>query len=152
LRYNITAVGCEDGKLRIRSNVTGKKVATVNLDNEIATSIIITDRWGLIVIKTPGSLFVFTSNGMLVKKVPDRTVIRLWTAFHTRDKFDFVCYQDIDFNVFYFEAADPAARIKLDTEPNLCAIQFDWRRNCFVFVAVTGKVMIIPRTEDRPSV
>jgi hypothetical protein len=150
-RFNITAVGCEDGKLRIRSNVHGRKVATVGLDQEIPTGVLITEKWGLIVVKTPASLFVFNVNGMLVNKMPDRAMIRLWTAFHTRDSCDFICYQDTDFNVFYFEAAEPTVRMKLDTQPNLCAIQFDWKFNCFVFVAVTGKVMIMPRREGEGS-
>jgi hypothetical protein len=144
--FNVTAVGCDDGKLRIRSNVTGRKVATVSLDNEIPIAILITPGWGLIVVKTIASIFVFDVNGFRVGKVACEMEFLRWTAFRTRAGFDFVAFQDSDQNSFCFEAAKPATVVSLQAgnAPFVC-VAHDWPTDRFIFVAETGNVLIFTR-------
>jgi hypothetical protein len=145
-KFNVTAVGCDDGKLRIRSNLTGRKVITVGLENEIPIAILITPAWGLIVVKTISSIFVFDVNGFSVRKVGCEMEFLRWTAFHTRDGFDFIAYQDSDQNSFCFEAANPAAVVPLQAgnAPLVC-VAHDWRTDRFIFVAEAGNVLIFTR-------
>jgi hypothetical protein len=145
-KFNVTAVGCEDGKLRIRSNETGLKVATVSLDGEVAKSILITPKWGFIVVWTATSLFLFSVNGVLGKKVTWNRVIEKWFAFHDRDGFDFVAFVDEDKQLMYFEAMDPDTVLQLPYEGTIVGFDYLARYNCFFIISDTGKLNIIPRT------
>jgi hypothetical protein len=70
-------------------------VATVNLGNEGPIAILITPTWGLIVVKTISSIFVFDVNGFSVRKVTCEIEFLRWTAFHTRDGFERATLIDI---------------------------------------------------------
>jgi hypothetical protein len=145
-RHNITAVACDDSKLRIRSNVTGRKVATIAIEYEFATSVTITPSWGMIVVKTLSWILVYDVNGFPVTQVQNSAEFLLSSAFQTRNGFDFVAYQDADFNCFYFEAADPAALIPIEMgDSHLVCITHDWLSDRFTLVANTGKVLIVSR-------
>jgi hypothetical protein len=142
--FNITAVGCEDGKLRIRSNENGRKVCTVDLDSEVPTNVLVTRRWGFVVVKTGQSIFVFTVNGILVKKAASSKPIRLWCCYYSRDGFDFVAYQDADRDICYFEAVEPDQLLRLDPMRNIAGMSYDWRNDCFLFLVDTGKIIVMP--------
>jgi hypothetical protein len=144
---NVTAVACDDCRLRIRSNRSGKKVATIDLDGELPTSVLVTQSWGMIVIKTLASIFVFDINGFPVAKVPNPSDFRIATAFHDRTGCDFIAYQDSEYRCFYFEAAVPERIIALEggSSPLLC-LDYDSHTDRFLLVADTGKVLVISRS------
>jgi hypothetical protein len=145
-KFNRTVAGCDDGKLRIRSNQTGKKVATIDLAGELPLRVLITKRWGLIVVKTVDSLLVFDLNGFPVAKVPQPGDIRWWISFRTRDGFDFVAYQTDDFKCAYFEAARPEKVGQLENGGSgLIGILYHWRSDYFLYIIETGKVFVMSR-------
>jgi hypothetical protein len=143
--FDRTVACCADGMLRIRSNRTGRKVATLGLDHEVAVRVLITRIWGLTVVKSIDSIFVFDVNGHPVKKVAHAAQIRLWTTFRNRAGFDYVAYQDTDLNIKYFEAPFPnrLANLQIDTagSPVAC-MTYNWRTNCFTFIAESGRVIV----------
>jgi hypothetical protein len=143
--FDRTVACCGDGLLRIRSNRTGRKVVTLGLDHEVAVQVLITVLWGLTVVKSIDSIFVFDVNGYPVKKVANAAQIRLWTAFRNRAGFDFVAYQDTDLNMRYFEAPFPTRLVTLQIDtagaPITC-LTYNWRTNCFTFVAENGRIVV----------
>jgi hypothetical protein len=144
-RFYITAVGCDDGKLRIRSLLTGRKVATIDL-GEVPIVVIITPNWGLIVVQTISSLFVCDPNGFPVAKIPHLADFAVFTTFGIRDGSDFVAFQDSSYNAFYFEAANPAVMIPLNAgNMKLICMDYDARMDRFFFVAESGKVLVVSR-------
>jgi hypothetical protein len=147
-KFNIVAVCGIDGRLRIRSSQTGRKVATVGLDRELPTNVLITKRWGLIVVKTQLSIFVCSVNGGSVAKVSNTRTIRQWIAYRSHDGVDFVLYQDSDFGIRYFEAAVPAKEEAVDAEFEVCGMGYSWRADAFILVADAGKVIVFPRTRQ----
>jgi hypothetical protein len=148
-RNNVTAVACDDGKLRIRSNLTGKKVATIDIEGDYATSVTITPGWGMIVVKTLFAVLVFDVNGFFVRRVANAAEFTIVTAFCTREGFDYIAYQDTDYNCFCFEAAKPevAVRIEMGTSRLVC-IKYDRMNDRLTLVADTGKVLIVSRPHE----
>jgi hypothetical protein len=145
--FKITVAGCDDGKLRIRSNWSGRKVATIGLDGEIAVKVLITRSWGMIVVKTIASIFVFDVNGFPVQKVANSSEFVVSASFDTRDGFDFVVFQDSDQKSYWFEAANPSAMTLLESVPlGLVCIDYDKGWDRFLFVSDTGKVLLISRS------
>jgi hypothetical protein len=144
-KFNITAVGCQDGKLRIRSNETGLKVATVSLGGEIATRILITRSWGFIAVKTDESIFVFTVNGLIVGKIEDKSRWRRWFTFRTRVGVDFIGFSMEDGTIKYIEAAEPENVATLPIAGAVCAWTYLWRQDCFGVVHERGMLFLVPR-------
>jgi hypothetical protein len=107
-KFNITAIGCLDAQLSIRSNETGLKVATVSLDGEIATHLLIMKGWGFIVALTDRHFFVLTVNGLLVQKVERTCGFTHWFTFRIPPGFDYIGLSLGKGKLRYFEAADPA--------------------------------------------
>jgi hypothetical protein len=143
----VTAVGCSDGNLRIKHNDSRLKCATVSLDEEIPARVLITRRWGFIVVKTDDSVFVFTVNGTRVAKLAIPAELRLWTSYYTREGFDFVLYQGKDLAVAYFEAGNPGKQERVDMPVELCGMSYDWRQDVFIFVTKAGKLIVYPRVK-----
>jgi hypothetical protein len=141
--FGITAAGCADGKLRIRANEDGRKVATIEL-GELATTVLITPSWGLVVVKTAARVWVFDPNGFPVRKVERGGEFVLAMVFSTREGRDFVAFQDSENKVFSFEAMKPAVMTHRESGGSrLVCIDYDWRSARFLFVACTGKVLVL---------
>jgi hypothetical protein len=144
-KFHVTAVGCSDAKLRIRSNETGLKVATACLDDQIPVKILVTPKWGFIVVGTPNYLFVFSVNGILAKKVEFTRDVEKWFTFHSREGFDFIAFVDQSGKLGCFEAMEPDAVTEIDYSGKILEIGFDWRHNCFLIVTQNGELVIIPK-------
>jgi hypothetical protein len=145
-RFNFTAIACADSMLRIRSNRTGLKVATVPLDREWPVMLLVTKSLGFIVVRTIESFFVFNPNGMFVAKSRCDIVVRNWTAFRTFDGVDCVAFDDGSGTIWYFEIIEPGRMAVVKNAPaNIVALTFDWRWNAFVVVTADGKVSFCRR-------
>jgi hypothetical protein len=142
-RFGVTAVACGDGKLRIRSNKNGLKMATASLAGEIADVVIITKSWGYIVVKTIRTVFVFTVNGGFVAKSKNSARLGKWTTFRNFDGFDLVAFEDGKGKLWCFEPIDPGKVEQISIGiTNVAAITFDWRRNRFVVLGADGSVAL----------
>jgi hypothetical protein len=150
-KFNITVVGCQDGMLRIRSNETGLKVATVSLEGEIPIRIIVTRSWGFIAVKTDESLFVFTLNGLIVQKFEDKTGWRRWFTFRTRDGADFIGLSMDDGTLKCFEVGQPENVETVPIDGAVCALAYLWRQGCFCIVHESGMLSIVPRSTPKQS-
>jgi hypothetical protein len=144
-RFGITAIGCDDGKLRIRLNETTLKLTTVSLDGELPVKILITKQWGFVVVKTTNTIQVSTSTGLFVNKRSHSTPIKNWTCFESFDGFDFVGYGTESGKIWYFEAAKPELlKSIIVSEGKICAFTFNWRVSRFVVVMSDGTVQLSP--------
>jgi hypothetical protein len=144
-KFNITAIGCQDSTVRIRSNETGAKVATVSLDGAVASALLITKAWGFIVVRTDALVFVLTVNGLVVQKIKMEGWAR-WFTFRTRDGFDFIGFNMDDGTLTYFEAADPKQGGILPIRGSACVWTYAWREDCFLVVFERGELAVLPRS------
>jgi hypothetical protein len=140
-RFNATAVGCADGKLRIRSNRNGMKVATVSLENEIPNMVLITKSCGFVVVKTDQSFIVFNINGMFVVKSDNVVRIHNWTTFQAYDGFDFVAYEEGEGVIWYFEAINPGKLKSIENVPTcIVVMKYDWKTDRLIVISRDGIV------------
>lgn len=140
-RFHIIVVGCEDSMLRIRS-MTGVKVATVSLDDEVPISVLISNEWGFIVAKTSCHLFVFDVNGKLVRKVPNTASFITWNTFTTRDGFDYIVYTDA-VGLYFFEIMNPTKLTHVNEySPDIIHVSYGAKHGCLFIVYRSGKTII----------
>jgi hypothetical protein len=148
-KWNITAIGCEDAKVRIRQNQTGMKVATVLLDGEVPARILITKGWGFIVVLTDESIWVFTVNGILVRKIefPERIV--QWFTLRIPPGFDSVGV-NVNGKLRYFEAGERAPLENVEFEGGAVSQwTYLWRYDSFLVVCTNGKLLVLPRNQSK---
>jgi hypothetical protein len=145
-KFNITAIGCQDCALRIRSNETGLKVATVSLGDEVPIRVMITKSWGFIVVKTIESLFVFTVNGLIVQKIEDKSGWGNWFNFRTRDGVDFIGLNMEDGTLKYFEVGEPRNTTILSVRGIALGWTYLWRQDAFCIIFERSEMIILPRS------
>jgi hypothetical protein len=149
-RFCVTAVACADGRLRIRSNRTGRKVATVPLDGELAVFAAITKYWGFVVVRTLRSIFVFTVNGTFVSKTELAIEIGKWTTFRSLSGFDFMAFENATGKLWWFEVMEPARLEVIDIGlTRIAQIAFDWRADMFIVLAIDGIIRFFRRTQNK---
>ena len=153
----IFALGCDDCKVRIRNLSNGKKINTISLlsdcinDDGIPRNILITNRWGFVVVNTLNKLFVFSVNGKLIQSMDNFPKIVRWFSFYSHEGFDFVGYEckEKPYCIFYFEALKPSER-KLKMVPSshsqskIMTIHYDLNWNSFLVVSNDGIIHILP--------
>jgi hypothetical protein len=83
------------------------KIATVDLDGEVPTHILITKGWGFIVARTDGHIVVLTVNGLLVQKIKIPGGFSRWFTFRFPPGFDYIGLYMDNGSLHYFEAAQP---------------------------------------------
>jgi hypothetical protein len=152
-KFGIVAIGCDDAKLRIRSHKDGRKIMTAALDDEIPIKVLITKKFGFIVVLTDFNWFIFTVNGTLIKKAQISCKVNKLTTFHSVAGFDYVVFCDENAIVYWFEAMYPEQQFmkKSDYVQNreIHELRVDWRNNCFI--AIPAGPIIIWSIDPPPS-
>jgi len=105
--FNIVIFTTCDGSLFIYSLANGRVINKYDLDSHILSSVIFASGFGLILCYIPGQVFIFTSNGYLVKKVPFNREIVKWCTWADKSGTDFICSSDSQGNLSTFEAFYP---------------------------------------------
>jgi hypothetical protein len=143
-RFGIAAVACQDGMLRIRSFHKGVKIATVSIGAEVAQRMLITKKWGFIVVKTDRTILVFNLHGLFVNKSTNDATIKSWTSFRSSDGFDFVAYDDGLGKLWYFEAIEPAKLVAIDIGTTVSSMCYHWRSDRFLVLLNDGTIQFVP--------
>jgi hypothetical protein len=99
----------------------GEKVCVINTDVK-PEMMIITDGWGFIVVYAVTEsghpvMVVWDVNGRFVRRVELPTLIKCWSAWTSRDAFDFVVWVGREgkvfaTEVFYCEIREPIDRVR----------------------------------------
>lgn len=164
----VFALGCDDCKIRIRNLATGKKIKTVSLidinnndddiniinnDDVIPRRILITNRWGFIVVNTLFRLFIFSVNGTLIQCVNDFLKIDRWFSFCSSEGFDFIGFesQEKPYCIFYFEVLKPLERKfkmipSIQLKPKIVKVHYDSSWNSFIIISNDAKIHVLPLT------
>jgi hypothetical protein len=148
LNFNITAMGCDYGRLLLRSGKTSAKVATLILDGEIPTHELVTQAWGFIVVKTEHCRFVFNVNGMFIAKAENCDRIMIWTTYRSHDMFDFVVYQNAEGRLSTFEAVFPLKLSHFDGYmKRIYAMTFHLSSETLIAVGEDGELIFVSRSQ-----
>lgn len=143
--FPIFVIGRSDCKVTIISLTDGNRIQTVDLMNEVPIEIIITDCWGLILVKTIQKLFLLSENGKILKVSDNFPQFKKWFSFHNSDDFDFIVLIDTFNRIQYFEAYYPdQIQIFMELKDEIELITYDKLRCCFLVVTHSGKMMIFP--------
>ena len=145
ITFGIIVIGSTDCKIRIKSLETGKKICTYDLGQYVPTNILITESWGFVVVNAGSKLFVFSTNGNLIKSIDDFPSFKQWYTYKTKDDFDYIVFEDHDHSIMHFEVMYPENIHKLfDFNAKILSIRYDMLRNCFLVITDNERLMILP--------
>ena len=142
--FHVLAYGTMLAQIHLVSTTNAREVRSVSLDDEIPTSILLTQSWGFVVVRAQRHIFVFNVNGMLIRKFAMPNHIIRWTTFSTRSGFDYIAYQDTNAQIYVSEAPSAPPSTPVLTCRNLVSMSFDETHCSLIIVTATKKVKCVP--------
>jgi len=141
--YQIVVFSTNDRHVHFRSARTGKEVVTFQVDQNIE-SILITAKWGFVLLYGAGKLHLYSVNGSKIRETPWPEKIVRWTEFSSPWGFDFVaCAHDSE-ELVVFEAFWPDKRTKrADGFSGVLGLGFDAKSERLIVVTETGDASAI---------
>jgi hypothetical protein len=132
-----------DGKVCFVQLMKGSEIQSISL-NDAIDSILITQRWGFVVLKSSRSVFVCSVNGVFLKSKELKSRIRSWKCFASFEGFDLVAFAAESGEVGYLEAFLPAEQKVLHQCPEVMDLVYDLDGARMFVVERSGSVEVIP--------
>jgi hypothetical protein len=112
--------------------------------------IVITDKWGFVVLHSTETLYLYNVNGTRIKDVKLKAPILKWTAFTCPFGFDYIAFTDGDGQLGVFEAFYPE-NVDWRTCTDVVCLKFDSVSERLVVVLLSGHVRAFPVTFPSPK-
>jgi hypothetical protein len=152
-KFHMIVCGACDGTISLWSINSRRLTRSVSLEGARPKKVMITPGWGFIVLhckegagqETRFSMRILTLNGQLVGKMELPYAVKRWTAWTSRDGFDYVLFSDTKNCIYVFEAyfavlGDPVA--KFDTE--VIGLHYALDDEKIIVVRESGHIAILP--------
>jgi hypothetical protein len=140
--FQIVVFAVYDRWIGVVSMPQWRGVRKASLDGEIGTKILITDSMGMILVLTNHHFFLFTVNGVPIRKVVNNVAIGIWTKFVSNAGFDYVITVDAHNNIVWCEAQHPERRKIIFHFPDLAFLYYKKSIQSIVVLSIHGKVKI----------
>ncbi|OHT16368.1 hypothetical protein TRFO_13208 [Tritrichomonas foetus] len=115
--FSIIAILSRNGMLHLHSLNKMQKVQSVNLKPHHARKLLITPKWGFILVDCSDRILIFNINGSLIKEVAFKFDISNWTSFGSVKDFDYVIFEtEKNSSIGIFEAFDPLPTLNVITQ------------------------------------
>jgi hypothetical protein len=150
LIFQIVVFALCDGFVYIRSLPHWKAIRKGCLEGQIATKIHITESVGLVLLLTQRYIFLFTVNGVFVRKVANGALIWTWTGLVSNAGFDYVLYADKENEVGWFEAMYPEKKTSLFRFSELALLHYKKSAQSIVALSTQGRVKIYRFSSELP--
>jgi hypothetical protein len=148
--FSMFVFSSADGMIHFRSARKASKIGASIQMNELIDGILITEKWGFIVMHSPQNLYLYTVNGAKLKEVKLKAAIRTWTSFSSVFGFDYVAYADIDGGVVIFEAFYPEKPWIVSHLLDVICLKADESSERLLIVTSNGDLQAIPYAFGHP--
>jgi hypothetical protein len=142
--FHLVVLGTVHCSVRFRSLNDGREVRSVGLDNELPLDVVITKSCGFVVVRTPKSVIVLTTNGSFVSRAKLPSEVVAWRTFASWNGFDYLAIAGRDRRLVVCQVMYPGKTVVVGNFNRLLA--FDYCNQCesFVLVKRPRKVKVVP--------
>ena len=143
--FKVFAFATIDNFVSVHSLNGGCQVNQVNIINDI-NYMIFTKKWSFLVVFTYSTISLLNVDGEVVKICPgfDDNII-FADSFSSANGFDYVIYQNENYQVFYFEAFYPDNRKSIiDANSEIKSAFYDRMASCLIFIYSNGLIQLLP--------
>lgn len=131
--------------LEIYSLSNERIVNSVYLEDELSYKIMITQSFGYILVVTDRSLWLFTINGFLIKKIENSIGVDALSTWKDKNDIDFICFSDVNGKIFVFEAFYPEKLIHLTScHQKIASISYVQELHSIVAITTEASLLTIP--------
>ena len=154
--FHVIVIGTRDGFIHIYRSIDGGLVKSIDLsiDGDVGDyessykevrKILITSRWGLIVVRIFNKIKIFNINGRHIIDIELKETILKWFTYSNDKSFDFVVFENSEHKIGFFDPlkADSVKYFYETMEP-LPLISFIPSINCFAFLAESKQITLVP--------
>jgi hypothetical protein len=149
--FSMLVFATADGAVHFRSPRKGREIIPSLRIRELVQSILITEKWGFILIHSHLAIYIYTVNGEKLSELPLKSAINAWTSFSSVFGFDYVVYANTCGDVTVFEVFDSDDVKVIVTCWDVIAIHFDSTSERLMIVTSLGLVQAIPYTFTAPA-
>jgi hypothetical protein len=144
-KFAVVVVGTCDGKVAAYGLAKGEFRFAVDVASK-PLKMVVTQRWGFVLVDAGGKLFLFDCNGKLLKVVEIRFVVRLIVTFTCQRGCDFVAIastkgQIMVAEAFYLDMEEVAFTVS----SKIVAMEYVVSKMAFVVIKRDGEVCVIPK-------
>jgi hypothetical protein len=147
--FRLLVYAAIDGKVHFLRLPKGRELVCLDVQ-ELIDSILITDKWGFVLLLSARKMFLCNVNGLRLKEVALESAIVKWAAFSSLYGFDYVVFVNGTHMVGTFEAFYPENMTELERIPDILAVGFDPEQSRLVIVTMRGQINLIPYTFAEP--
>ncbi|OHT08042.1 hypothetical protein TRFO_23575 [Tritrichomonas foetus] len=143
-QFGVIDVLSRNGIIHIHSLSTFQKTAVIDISKDKPRKMIITPRWGFIVVDCGDKLKIYNINGLFIKEQKFDNEICSWYAVSSLKDFDYILFEDNKENIGYFEAFEPS-NIKILTQAAWAVCHMDYCRSedCMYMLTSQGHIIIV---------
>jgi hypothetical protein len=107
-------------------------------------SILITEKWGFVLLHSTETLYLYNLNGTEIKKVPITAPFLKWTTFSNVFGFDYVAAANAKGEIIFFEAFYPENATVVGRAADVVCIAFDDSSQRIIVVTAEAAFTAIP--------
>ena len=143
-QFGVIAILTRDGYIHLHSLSNLQKTVVIDLSNDNPKKMIITPRWGFIVVDCYDHIKIFNINGFYLKEFRFNFTILIWTAISSLKDFDYIIYEDKDENIGYFEVFEPSnTKVIMQAAWAVCHIDYCRSEDSVYILTSQGQVILI---------
>ena len=142
--FHVFVLSTIDGNVHIYNMPHGNLVKKLEIGSEVH-KILITPKWGLIVMETEKGLIVSNINGMIVQRIQISEPILNWFAYSSRYSFDMIIFENLSHQVGILDPLKKnQIKIFYENKEPTPLMAYDPKTNSFILVTENKKVIIVP--------
>lgn len=142
--FAVLVCGTNDGYCDIYSINNERFINSIFLGGLSAQKIIVTQKLGLVVIKTITDIWIATINGFVIKKIRFEPQFTEWITWSSKEGLDYIAGSDVDGKIWCFEAYNPEKAVVVEHCYDLVVgLQYDDSIQCFLAVTMKPVLHII---------
>lgn len=155
--FHVLVVGTMDGFIHIFRTIDGGLVKSIDLSLEEENNkkyeerfkevrkILITSKWGLILVRIFGKIKVFNINGRHIIDIPLHENILKWFTYSDSKSFDFVVFENSEHKIGFFDPLkSDSVKYFYETMEPLPLISFIPSIGCFAFLSESKQITLVP--------
>jgi hypothetical protein len=140
-----------DGKVHFRSARKGTPLSEPLQMTELIDGILITEKWGFIMMHSMRTLYLYSINRAKIKEVKLAAPIVTWTTFPSVFGFDYVAYANDHADIVLFEAFYPERAQIISRHWNVIALAAEPTSDRLVIVMANGYIHGVPYSFGQPT-
>jgi hypothetical protein len=142
--FQMVVIATADCKVHFHSARKGNKTMPSCQIDAFVDDILITEKWGFVLLHSTEMLYLYNLNGTEIKKVPLAAPVLKWTTFSNTFGFDYVACANAKEEIIFFEAFYPEKATVVGQAADVVCLAFDDASQRIIVVTADAAFTAIP--------